>query len=137
MTQKTLNIHNIKCLIKDSHMGMLEESSSYRMGMPSLVIQDTLLTSTFVSLITYVAELFHNGTWNPVDDSKLTRSAWLWLLMINRSVILYNNEKHPELKHYRFFFKTVLYIYNLCFYFIFQLEIEGIYVWKYCLKTYL
>lgn len=90
----------------DSHMGMLEESSSYRMGMPSLVIQDTLLTSTFVSLITYVAELFHIGTWNPVDDSKLTRSAWLWLLMINRSVILYNNEKHPELKHYRFFFKN-------------------------------
>lgn len=108
MTQKNLNIHKIKqkasqCLIKDSYMGMLEESSSYRMGMPSLVIQDTLLTSTFVSLITYVAELFHIGTWNPVDDSKLTRSAWLWLLMINRSVILYNNEKHPELKHYRFF----------------------------------
>lgn len=108
MTQKTLNFHKNKkkasqCLIKDSYMGMLEESSSYRMGMPSLVIQDTLLTSTFVSLITYVAELFHNGTWNPVDDSKLTRSAWLWLLMINRSVILYNNEKHPELKHYRFF----------------------------------
>lgn len=67
MTQKTLNIHKIKkkasqCLIKDSYMGMLEESSSYRMGMPSLVIQDTLLTSTLVSLITYVAELFHNGT---------------------------------------------------------------------------
>lgn len=62
MTQKTLNIHKIKCLIKDSHMGMLEESSSYRMGMPSLVIQETLLTSTFVSLITYVAELFHSGT---------------------------------------------------------------------------
>lgn len=108
MTQKNLNIHKIKqkasqCLIKDSYMGMLEESSSYRMGMPSLVIQETLLTSTFVSLITYVAELFHNGTWNPVDDSKLTRSDWLWLLMINRSVILYNNEKHPELKHYRFF----------------------------------
>lgn len=42
-------------------MGMLEELSSYRMGMSFLVIYDILLIFTFVLLIIYVAELFYIG----------------------------------------------------------------------------